>query len=144
MPTLDDTIRFILERTEAAPVPLAPELRLHQATKLTPLWHATAGELHRWDDSPYWAFAWAGGQALARHVLDHPELVRGRRVLDFAAGSGLVAIAAMRAGAAEAIAVDIDPFCRAAVLLNGELNGVRVAFQQRDPLEAPLPLGDVD
>ena len=143
MPTLEETIRFIRERTAPAPVPLVPELSLYQATELTPLWHATAAELRGWDDSPYWAFPWAGGQALARHVLDHPALVRGRRVLDFASGSGLVAIAAARAGAAEAVAVDVDPFCRAAVLLNAALNGVAVAFRQEDLLAAPLPDADV-
>ncbi len=142
MPRLDETIRFIRERTAPAPVPLVPELRLWQANELTPLWRATSAELHAWDDSPYWAFPWAGGQSLARHVLDHPNLVRGRRVLDFASGSGLVAIAAARAGAAEAVAVDVDPFCRAAVLLNAELNGVSVPFREGSPLDAPPP--DVD
>jgi predicted nicotinamide N-methyase/sugar/nucleoside kinase (ribokinase family) len=139
---LEETVRFIRERAAPAPVPLVPEVRLFQATRLTPLWHATSSELHRWDDSPYWAFPWAGGQALARHVLDHPELVRGRRVLDFAAASGLVGIAAALAGAAQVVAVDVDPFCRAAVLLNAELNGVSIAFDGRSPLDAPLP--DVD
>jgi predicted nicotinamide N-methyase/sugar/nucleoside kinase (ribokinase family) len=123
-------------------VRLVPEVRLFQATELTPLWRATSAELHAWDDSPYWAFPWAGGQALARHVLDHPHLVRGRRVIDFAAASGLVGIAAARAGAAEVVAVDVDPFCRAAVLLNAELNGVSIAFRQESPFDAPLP--DVD
>ena len=137
MPTLDETVAFVRERTAPAPVPLVPELALYQATELTPLWRATASELHAWDDSPYWAFPWAGGQALARHVLDHPELVRGLRVLDFATGSGLVAIAAARAGAARVVAVDVDPFCRAAVLLNAALNGVAVAFHAGDPLGAP-------
>jgi len=141
--SLDATIRFIRERTAPAPVPLVPELSLYQATELTPLWHATAAELHGWGDSPYWAFAWAGGQALARHVLDRPELVRGRRVLDFASGSGLVAIAAARAGAAEAVAVDVDPFCRAAVLLNAELNDLTIPFRAESPLELPLPDADV-
>ncbi len=143
MPSLDETVRFIRERTAPAAVPLAPELSLYQATELTPLWHATAAELHGWDDSPYWAFPWAGGQALARHILDRPELVRGRRVLDFASGSGLVAIAAARAGAAEAIAVDVDPFCRAAVLLNAALNRVEVPFRAESPLDLPLPDADV-
>jgi predicted nicotinamide N-methyase/sugar/nucleoside kinase (ribokinase family) len=142
VPTLEETIAFIRERTAPAPVPFVPEIRLFQATELTPLWHATTAELHSWDDSPYWAFAWAGGQALARHVLDHPELVRGRRVVDFAAASGLVGIAAALAGAAEVVAIDVDPFCRAAVLLNAELNGVSLAFREGSPLDAPLP--DVD
>jgi len=133
VPSLDDTLRFIQERTAPAPVAFVPEIVLFQATELTPLWHATATELHAWDDSPYWAFPWAGGQALARHVVDHPEIVRGRRVVDFATGSGLVAIAAARAGAASVLAVDVDPFCRAAVLLNSALNRVDVAFREGDP-----------
>ncbi len=138
MPTLEETVAFVRDRTAPAPVPLAPELALYQATELTPLWRATASELHAWDDSPYWAFPWAGGQALARHVLDRPALVRGLRVIDFATGSGLVAIAAARAGAASVVAVDVDPFCRAAVLLNAALNGVSIAFHAGDPLAAPL------
>jgi predicted nicotinamide N-methyase len=138
LPTLEQTVAFVRERTAPAPVPLAPELVLYQATELTPLWRATASELHAWDDSPYWAFPWAGGQALARHLLDRPELVRGRRVLDFATGSGLVAIAAARAGAASVVAVDVDPFCRAAVLLNAALNGVEISFEAGDPLAVPL------
>jgi predicted nicotinamide N-methyase/sugar/nucleoside kinase (ribokinase family) len=143
VPSLEETVRFVRERTAPAPVPLVPELRLFQATELTPLWRATSAELHAWDDSPYWAFPWAGGQALARHVLDHPDLVRGKRVLDFASGSGLVAVAAARAGAAEVSAVDVDPFCRAAVLLNAELNGVAVPFRAVDPLDLPPPAVDV-
>ncbi len=139
MPTLAETIAFVRERTAPAPVPLAPEVVVYQATELTPLWRATARELHAWDDSPYWAFPWAGGQALARHGLDHPELVRGRRVLDFATGSGLVAIAAAKAGAAAVAAVDVDPFCAAVVRLNADLNGVAVAFHAGDPLGAPPP-----
>jgi predicted nicotinamide N-methyase len=138
VPTLEETVAFVRERTAPAPVPLAPELALYQATEVTPLWRATASELHAWDDSPYWAFPWAGGQALARHLLDRPELVRGRRVLDFATGSGLVAIAAARAGAARVVAVDVDPFCRAAVALNAALNGVAIEFHAGDPLGAPL------
>ena len=134
MPSLDQAVRFIRERTSPAPVPYVPELVLFQATELTPLWRATASELHAWDDSPYWAFPWAGGQALARHLLDHPELVAGRRVLDFATGSGLVAIAAARAGAASGAAAAVDPFCRAAVLLNAELNRVPIEFREEDPL----------
>jgi predicted nicotinamide N-methyase len=135
---LEELLDFIRERTTPAPVPLLPELRLHQATELTPLWHATAKELKGWDDSPYWAFPWAGGQALARFVTDHPELVRGRRVVDFATGSGLVAIAAARAGAA-VVAIDQDPFCEAAVALNGALNGVAIPFRAGDPIGDPLP-----
>jgi predicted nicotinamide N-methyase len=143
VPSIEESIRFVRERTAPAPVPLAPELSLFQASELTPLWHATAADLRGWDDSPYWAFPWAGGQALARHVLDHPALVLRRRVLDFACGSGLVAIAAARAGAAEVSAMDVDPFCCAAVTLNAELNGVAIAFREESPLDLPLPDADV-
>jgi predicted nicotinamide N-methyase len=143
VPDLEQTLRFVRERTSPAPVPLVPELTLHQATELTPLWRATASELHAWDDSPYWAFPWAGGQSLARHVLDHPRLVRGLHVLDFASGSGLVAIAAARAGAASVLAVDVDPFCRAAVLANAALNGVEIPFRDGDPIGEPLAGVDV-
>jgi predicted nicotinamide N-methyase len=139
----DDLLRFVRERTAPAPVPLVPELVLHQATELTPLWHATATELAAWDDSPYWAFPWAGGQALARLVLDEPALVRGRRVFDFATGSGLVAIAALRAGAAEVVACDQDPFCAAAVAANGALNGAAPVFRAGDPIGDPLGGFDV-
>jgi len=136
---IDELLRFVRERTAPAPVPLAPELLLFQATELTPLWRATSAELAGWDDSPFWAFPWAGGQALARHVLDRPALVAGRSVADFAAGSGLVAIAAARAGAAPVVALDHDPFCEAAVRANAELNGVAVAFRAGDGLGAALP-----
>jgi predicted nicotinamide N-methyase len=133
-----DLADFVRARTTAAAVPLVPEIVLHQASKMTPLWQATAAELRSWDDSPFWAFPWAGGQALARHVLDHPETVRGRRVLDFASGSGLVAIAAARAGAGSVVAVDLDPFCATVIPLNAALNGVvlevRIANLVGDPL----------
>ena len=92
---------------------------------------------------PFWAFAWAGGQALARYILDHPEEVRGKAVLDFAAGSGLVAIAAMKAGAAHAIACDIDPVCSAAIAVNTEANGVAVQVTIDDLLDRPPPAVDV-
>lgn len=134
MPGLDETMDFIRQRTAPAPVPLVPEVVLYQATELTPLWRATAAELHAWDDSPFWAFPWAGGQVLARHLLDRPELVRGRAVLDFATGSGLVAIAALKAGARSAIAFDLDPFCEAAVRLNAERNGVQIPFRAGSPI----------
>jgi predicted nicotinamide N-methyase len=131
--------QFIRNHTAALPVPLAPEIRVYQASELTALWRATAADLKHWDDSPFWAFPWAGGQALARYVLDHPELVRGRVVLDFATGSGLVGIAAAKAGAARVIAADLDPFCEAAVTLNAELNGVSLEFRAGDPIGELLP-----
>jgi predicted nicotinamide N-methyase len=119
-------------------VPLVPELALWQATEVTPLWHATAAALEGWDDSPYWAFPWAGGQALARHLLDHPETARGRTVLDFAAGSGLVGVAAARAGAARVLCADVDPFCAAVIPLNAALNGVDLELRIGSPVGEPL------
>jgi predicted nicotinamide N-methyase len=108
-------------------VPHAPEIALHVADEATELWQKTEEELGEIGLAPpFWAFAWAGGQALARYILDHPETVRGRRVLDFASGSGLVAIAAMKAGAAEVTACDIDPFAIAAIGVNAKANGVAV------------------
>ena len=132
-------LHFVRTRTAPSPVPLVPELTLYQATELTSLWHATVSELAGWDDSPFWAFPWAGGQALARHLLDHPDLAAGRRVVDFASGSGLCAIAAVRAGAAVALALDHDPCCAAAVALNAALNRVSIGFRGGDALGAPLP-----
>jgi len=134
---------FIRAHTVAAPVPLVPEVRTYQATELTPLWQATSLELAGYDPNPFWAFPWAGGQALARHLLDHPELVRGRRVLDFATGSGLVAIAARLAGAAVVATSDIAPFCEAVVPLNAALNAVEVSLQIADLLGTPLAGVDV-
>ncbi len=129
--------------TVLAPPPLVPEIRLHLASEVTPLWQATEAALASSQlPPPYWAFAWAGGQALARHVLDHPALVRGRRVLDVGAGSGLVAIAAALAGAAAVTAADIDPFAAAAIALNAAANGVAVRVADADLIAAPPP--DVD
>ena len=113
----------------AAPA-YVPEVRLRVAAEVFGLWERT-GRL------PYWAFAWAGGLALARHVLDHPDLVAGRTVLDLASGSGLVAIAAARAGAASVIAADIDPLAGAAIALNAEANDVRVTVLLHDLLADP-------
>jgi len=137
-PSLPELIRFVRAHTRAAPAPLVPELALHQGSELTPLWQAAAAELAPWEPAPFWAFPWAGGQAVARYVLDHPEIVRGRNVFDFATGSGLVAIAAARAGAARVVACDVDPFSEAAVLLNAELNGLTVEFRAGTALGDPL------
>ena len=135
---------FILAHTRLQPPPHAPELVLHLADEVTPIWRMTEEELGALGlPPPFWAFAWAGGQALARWLLDHPQEVRGRRVLDFATGSGLVAIAAMRAGAASALAADVDAFCEAAVALNAQANGVAVAFAAADLLDAEPPDADV-
>jgi predicted nicotinamide N-methyase len=108
-------------------VPHVPEIRLHVADEATELWHKTEEELGAMGlPPPFWAFAWAGGQALARYILDHPALVAGKRVLDFACGSGVVAIAAAKAGAARTEACDIDAFAIAAVHLNASANEVRI------------------
>ncbi len=141
---LADARAFILANTTLQAPPHAPELRLHLADEITPIWRMTETELQEIGLAPpFWAFAWAGGQALARYLLDHPVEVRGLSVLDFASGSGLVAIAAMKAGAARALAADIDPFCAAAIALNAEANGVTVASVERDLLDAPPPAVDV-
>lgn len=132
--SLAELLEFVRARTAPAPVPLVPEISLYTASELTPLWRATARELDGWDPSPFWAFPWAGGQALARFLLDHPETVRGRSVFDFAAGSGLGAIAAMKAGAARAVAADVDPVCQAAVQLNAGLNSVEVGYRPGDAI----------
>jgi predicted nicotinamide N-methyase len=130
---IPDPVAFIRSETRLRPVPHAPEIFLHVADEATELWQKTEEELGEIGlPPPFWAFAWAGGQALARYILDHPETVRGRRVLDFASGSGLVAIAAMKAGAAEVTACDIDSFAIAAISLNAEANGVSINPRQAD------------
>lgn len=131
---------FILQHTRLRRPPLAPELRLHLAEAITPIWRLAEQELGEASAPPFWAFPWAGGQAIARYVLDHPTEVTGRRVLDFAAGSGLCAIAAMRAGAASALAADIAPSSRVAVALNARANGLQIDFTGCDLLDdAPPP-----
>ena len=123
--SIADPAGFIRANTRLLPVPHAPEIRLHLADEATDLWQKTEEELGQIGlEPPYWAFAWAGGQALARFILDRPELVRGRSVLDFASGSGLTAIAAAKAGAARVFANDIDDFSVAAIALNAAANGV--------------------
>jgi predicted nicotinamide N-methyase len=126
---------FIRANTELAAAPLVPEIRLHLAAESLPIWRKTEQELGQMNvPPPYWAFAWAGGQALARFILDNRQLVAGRRVLDLGAGSGLVSIAAMLAGAAQAIASDIDGLALAAIQLNAEANGVGVETTATDLL----------
>lgn len=121
--------RFILDNTALMAPPHVPEILLHLADEAHDLWLRTEDELAAIGlPPPFWAFAWAGGQGLARYVLDHPATVRGKRVLDFASGSGLVAIAAAKAGAAAVIAADVDPFCATAIALNTEANQVEVEF----------------
>ena len=131
---------FILANTRLQAPPHTPELPLHLADEVTPIWRMTEEELGAIGlPPPFWAFAWAGGQALARYLLDHPHEVAGQRVVDFATGSGIVAIAAAMAGAASVLAADIDPFCAAAVALNAEANGVRLGFIDADLLDAAPP-----
>ena len=131
--TLEKADGFIRANTALRAPPHVPDIRLHLADEAHDLWQRTEEELHEIGlPPPFWAFAWAGGQGLARHVLDHPETVSGKRVLDFATGSGLVAIAAAKAGAADVLAADVDPFCRAAVALNSAANGVAVPFTDDD------------
>ncbi|MCI3181033.1 nicotinamide N-methylase [Caulobacter sp. CCUG 60055] len=137
---ISDRRAFILANTRLQRPPHTPELSLHLADEITPIWRMTEDELGAMGlPPPFWAFAWAGGQALARWLIDNPHEVAGKRVVDFASGSGLVAIAAMKAGAASALAADIDVFCEAAVAVNAEANGVAVAFTGVDLLDAPPP-----
>ncbi len=134
---------FVQAQTAVGAPPLVPEIRLHLASAVTPLWRATEATLASSDvPPPYWAFAWPGGQALARYLLDNPNPVRGRSVLDFAAGSGLAGIAAVLAGAAAVTAADIDPFAGAATALNAAVNGVAIDIVGADPIDWP-PAWDV-
>lgn len=124
---ITDRAAFIRAHTRLIPVPHAPEIVLHVADEATALWRKTEEELGQIGlPPPFWAFAWAGGQALARYLLDHPAVVANMRVLDFASGSGLVAIAAARAGAARVEAVDIDAFALDAIAINASANNVTV------------------
>jgi len=123
---------FIQSQTAIDRAPLVPELRLYLATEITPLWQATEAHLAKTGvEPPFWAFAWAGGQAVARHILDHPEIVRGRTVLDFAAGGGLVGLAAALAGAETVICVEVDPLAISAIALNAALNGLGDTVEAR-------------
>ncbi|MGE0046553.1 MAG: methyltransferase [Hyphomonadaceae bacterium] len=140
---IPDIEAFIRENTRVSAPPHVPEIALHLADDAVALWEMTEEELGRIGlPPPFWAFAWAGGQALARYVLDHGEIVRGKRVVDLASGSGLVAIAAMKAGAASALAADIDPFCAPAARMNAALNGVTIETTEADLIGRQLD-GDV-
>ncbi len=130
---------FIRANTALAPVPLTPELRVFQATEVTPLWYATEETLAQTNlPPPFWAFPWAGGQAMARYLLDVPEVVAGRTVLDFAAGGGLAAIAAAKAGARRVTTNDLDPIAEIAQHLNAQANGVRIRSIRHDIVGRPL------
>lgn len=134
-----DPAQFVREHTRLAAVPFLPELKLHLTDEAIPLWEKTEtvrGEVGL--APPFWAFPWAGGQGLARYVLDHPELVAGRTVLDLASGSGLVAVAAARCGAASVVANEIDSYADAAIMLNATANDVIVTRVLGDLLEQPF------
>ncbi len=138
--TITDRRAFILANTRLQSPPHVSELRLHLADEITPIWRMTEEELGELGlPPPFWAFAWAGGQAIARYLLDHPGEAAGKHAVDFATGSGMVAIATRKAGAASVLGADIDGFCQAAVALNAEANGVAVAFTDQNLLEAPAP-----
>ena len=127
---------FVTAHLPVTPVPGVPELRLHKAGR-------ASGVGRLGEAAPYWAYWWAGGLALARYLLDHPEQIAGRRVLDLGAGSGLVAIAAARAGAAQVVAAEVDPHARVAIACNATLNGVTLAAIEGDPLGGDPPSADL-
>ena len=135
---------FVVRHTRLRPVPGLEEIRLHLADEVLPVWRAVQVETADDDaDLPYWAVAWAGGLAIARHLREHPETVAGRQVFDLASGSGLCAIAALRAGASAVTGADVDPFAAAAIELNARANGCRVAVVRRDVLDDDAPEVDV-
>ena len=126
---------FVRRTTRLGPVPDLDGVRLHQADDAMAVLQLAGNELRQADPPlPFWAFAWAGGLAVSRYLVDHPAEVAGKRVLDLASGSGLCAIVALRSGAEAVQAVDIDPLSEAAVALNARANGVRIGFSRRDPL----------
>jgi len=134
--------QFITTNAALIAPPLVPEIKLYLATEVVPLWRATEEELEKNGvPPPYWAFAWAGGQALARYIMDKPDIVRGKRVLDIGAGSGLVGIAAGKSGAAHVLAADIDAHAIAAIKLNAAANAITIAVIQDDLIGRP---GDWD
>jgi predicted nicotinamide N-methyase len=135
---------FVRRQTRLVPVADLPRIRLHLADDVTTVWQRAGALLGETDASlPYWAFAWSGGLAVARYLMDHPDEVAGRRVLDVASGSGLCAIAALQAGAASVHAIDIDPLSAAAVAVNGRANGVRIGFTLGDATTISPSAGDV-
>lgn len=135
----DAAATFVRTHTALAPVPLVEGIRIYTATEVVPIWSATEGWLvDRGLNVPFWCVPWAGGQALARFILERPEVVRGLRVLDFGAGSGLLAIAAAKAGAAEVRAVDVDPIAAVACRLNASANDVEVEVVCEDLVDSDV------
>ena len=136
--TSQDPAAFIRANTALHEPPLVPEVKLHLASEIVPIWQMTEGELEKSGlPPPFWAFAWAGGQALSRYILDHPEVVRGKRVLDFGSGSGMIGIAAMKANAYSVLSADIDIFAAASIRLNAEVNGVSLDITTDDIVGSP-------
>jgi predicted nicotinamide N-methyase len=131
-------VEFVRSATMPRPVPFVPEITVRTASDPYEVWEATGRE-----PPPFWAFPWAGGQGLARYVLDQPSVVKGKKVVDVASGSGLVAIAAALAGASEVTATDIDPCALAAIGLNAAANGVPVRVLPLDLTAAAAPAADV-
>ena len=139
-----DPATFVRNNTTISAPPLVPEIRLHLASEISPIWHAAEEILARGAvPPPFWAFAWVGGQALARYLLDHPEQVAGQIVLDFGSGSGLVAIAAAKAGAARVLAADIDHFAAAAIAMNATVNEVQVTVTAAELIDTSDERWDV-
>lgn len=135
---MSDPAAFIAAQTTIVHPPLVPEIKLHLATQITPIWEATEADLARMNlPPPYWAFAWPGGQALTRFLLDNPDWVKGKRVLDFAAGSGLSAIGAAMAGAARVEAAEIDDYASEAIALNARTNNVAIELVNEDLIGVP-------
>lgn len=145
MPVSDDPhTRFVLTHTSLQRPPHVPEIQLYLADELEPVWRGTEEDLSaKGLPPPFWAFAWAGGQGLARYILDHPDEAWGRSAVDFATGSGLVAIALAKAGAGSVLASDLDPFSGAAVGLNAAANEVAVTFTGHNLLDRPPPMAEL-
>ncbi len=142
--TQEETIAFVRENTRLHPVPLAPEISLYVSDESAPIWSMPAAEVKKLNlPDPFWAQAWSGGQALARYVLDHPETVRGKRVLDLGSGGGLVAIAAAKSGARHVISCDVNPHAAAVAPLNAAANGVTLEVITQDILDGGGPEAEV-
>jgi predicted nicotinamide N-methyase len=141
---MTDYTHFIKANTRILTPPLVPEIRLQLAEESVPIWQNTEEELGKVNiPPPYWAFAWAGGQALARYILDHPEIFAGRRVLDLGSGSGITAIAAAKVGAQHVLAADIDEVALAAILVNAAENVVQIETTAKDLLRCPFTGFDI-
>ena len=128
-----DPAGFVRRNTALHEPPLVPEVKLHLASEIVPIWQMTEEELEKSGlPPPFWAFAWAGGQALSRYILDNPDIVSGKDVLDFGAGSGLIGVSAAKAGAKSVLSADIDNFAIEAIMLNAEANGVEIDATAED------------